>query len=433
MGKIASITGYELLDSRGTPTVACRLILDSGVETLAYVPSGASTGENEAVERRDGDPNRYKGKGVLEAVNAINDEICPLLSGMAVFHQNQIDKRMIDCDGTENKSRLGANAILAVSLASAKAAAKSLKLPLWKYLGGPCSSLLPCPMMNIINGGAHADNSLDFQEFMIRPIGAPSFREALRWGVEVFWALKAILKKKGLSTTVGDEGGFAPNLGSDQEALDLIVDAITSAGLQPGSDISIAMDCAANELYDAETKKYIEKKRRNRKEKFASRTSVEQIDYLESLVKAYPIDSIEDGLYEHDWEGWHKLNARLGSRIQIVGDDLFVTNPHFLKRGIREKSANAILIKLNQIGTLSETIETVELARNAGMKAIISHRSGETEDSFIADLCVALSTGQIKTGAPSRSDRVAKYNRLLLIEAELGESARYAGDMSSVN
>ncbi len=432
MSRISQVKGFELLDSRGTPTVGCRIRLEDGTEAFSYVPSGASTGTFEAVEKRDKDPNRYKGKGVLEACAAIDDEIAQTLIGKSPFEQQELDCLMISLDGTPNKSRLGANAILAASLALARASAQSLKIPLWKYLGGPCARILPIPMMNILNGGAHADNSLDFQEFMIRPIGASSFSEAIRWGAEVFMSLKAVLKKRGLSTAVGDEGGFAPNLQGDQEALDLIIDSIVAAGLQPGSDISIAMDCAATELYDKKSDRYIEKKRIARGEKGSSRSSSEQIEYLDSLVKTYPIDSIEDGLAEDDWRGWTLLNQKLGSRIQIVGDDLFVTNPHFLQRGIREKSANAILIKLNQIGTLSETIETVSIAQQAGMGTIISHRSGETEDSFIADLSVALRSGQIKTGAPCRSDRIAKYNRLLVIESDLGKTAHYAGQTLSL-
>lgn len=416
---ISSIRGIELLDSRGLPTVGCILTLSSGVQSVALVPSGASTGSQEALELRDQDPHRFKGKGVLTAVEAISNDIAPLLKGHSPFRQADLDAQMIALDGTENKSRLGANAILAVSLAIAKAAAQELRAPLWRYLGGPLANLLPCPMLNVINGGAHADNSLDFQEFMIRPIGASSFAEAIRWGSEIFWTLKSILKKKGLSTNVGDEGGFAPNLQSDKEALDLLVDAITESGFQPGSDITIALDCAATELYDEKTNRYIEKKRLKRGEAGATRSSLQQIEYLQELIDNYPIDSIEDGLAESDWSGWHKMNETLGKAIQIVGDDLFVTNTHLLRRGIREKSANAILIKLNQIGTLTETVSAVRMAQAAGMRSIISHRSGETEDTFIADLCVALNAGQIKTGAPSRTDRVAKYNRLLMIEKEI--------------
>lgn len=419
MTTISSIEGVELLDSRGLPTVGAVLTLSSGVKAVALVPSGASTGSQEALELRDQDPLRFKGKGVLNAVDSISSELHPLLKGCSPFDQASLDAKMIALDGTENKSRLGANAILAASLAIAKAAALELKLPLWHYLGGPLANLLPCPMLNVINGGAHADNSLDFQEFMIRPIGARSFAEAIRWGSEIFWTLKAILKRRGLSTNVGDEGGFAPNLKSDVEALDLLVDAITESGFQPGSDVTIALDCAATELYDEKSGKYIEKKRIKRGEKGASRTSLEQIGYLQELAENYPIDSIEDGLAEGDWNGWRQMTEKLGKAVQIVGDDLFVTNTHLLRRGIQEKSATAILIKLNQIGTLSETVSAVRLAQEAGMKSIISHRSGETEDTFIADLAVALNAGQIKTGAPSRTDRVAKYNRLLLIEKEI--------------
>ena len=425
MNRIVHIQALEVLDSRGNPTVCAKVVCESGHAATAAVPSGASTGEHEAVELRDKDPKRYLGKGVQKAVKNINTTITKLLIGEDVYNQGRIDKLLIDADKTANKSRLGANALLAVSLAAAKAASVSLHVPLYRYLGGCQALTLPCPMMNIINGGAHADNSIDFQEFMIRPFAAPTFTEALRWGVEVFHTLKGILKKRGLSTAVGDEGGFAPNLRSDQEALELICEAIETAGFKPGKEISCALDCATSELWDAKAHCYIEKKKQQKKEKFAKRSSEEQVAYLKSLCAKFPIDSIEDGLAENDWKGWAYLTQQLGSKVQIVGDDIFVTNPKFLKKGIQEACANAILIKVNQIGTLSETLETIQLAHSHGYKAIISHRSGETEDSFIADLAVSCNTGQIKTGAPSRSDRVAKYNRLLEIELECGPFGRY--------
>ena len=425
MPVITSLVGFEILDSRGNPTIAVRIALDNGITALASVPSGASTGAHEAVEKRDGDKRRYQGKGVQEVVSSVNGEIAKVLRGLNVFDQAGIDHLLITLDGTPNKSRLGANAILGTSLAVARAAALSCNLELYRYLGGVRPALMPCPMFNILNGGAHADNSLDFQEFMVRPHAARTFAEALRWGVEVYHTLKAILKKKGLVVSVGDEGGFAPNLQSDEQALDLIVEAITQAGYKPGLEISIGLDCAASELYDAKEKKYIEKKRRERKEEYKARTSEEQIAHLQHLASLYPIDSIEDGLGENDWEGWQNLTKTLGNSTQIVGDDLFVTNQTFLERGIKEESANAILIKLNQIGTLTETIQTVERARRAGWRTVVSHRSGETEDSFIADLTVALGCGQIKTGAPCRSERIAKYNRLLLIEASEGTNSIY--------
>jgi len=416
MTAIESIKGLEILDSRGHPTIAVRVRLNNGVVGTAAIPSGASTGAYEAIERRDGNKKRYGGKGVLDVVTSVNTEINECLKGFSIFDQTGIDHRLIALDGTENKSRLGANGILGVSLACARAAANTLGLELYRYLGGAGQVIMPCPMFNVLNGGVHADNSIDFQEFMIRPHGAPSFAEALRWGVETYHSLRAILKKKGLTISVGDEGGFAPNLRSDDEALDLLVDAITQAGYKPGAEISIGIDCAASELYDEKEKRYIEKKRRERKEEFKSRTTDEQIAYLQHLVSRYPIDSIEDGLSEKDWDGWQKLTKALGTSIQIVGDDLFVTNPKFLERGISEKSANAILIKLNQIGTLTETIQTIQRARRVGWRTVVSHRSGETEDTFIADLSVGLGCGQIKTGAPCRSERTAKYNRLLAIE-----------------
>lgn len=423
MTTIESIRALEILDSRGQPTIAVRVRLVNGIVGCAAVPSGASTGAYEAIERRDGNKKRYNGKGVRDVVTSVNTEIHECLKGFNIFDQPGIDNRLIALDGTENKSRLGANGILGVSLACARAAAATLGIELYRYLGGAGPAIMPCPMFNVLNGGVHADNSIDFQEFMIRPHGAPSFAEALRWGVETYHSLRSILKKKGYTVSVGDEGGFAPNLRSDAEVLDTMVDAITQAGYKPGSEISIALDCAASELYDEKEKRYIEKKRRERKESFASRTSDEQIAYLQQLVNTYPIDSIEDGLSEKDWEGWQKLNSVLGSSIQIVGDDLFVTNPKFLERGITEKSANAILIKLNQIGTLTETIQTIQRARRVGWRTVVSHRSGETEDTFIADLSVGLGCGQIKTGAPCRSERTAKYNRLLFIEdCEAGNS-----------
>ncbi len=418
MSKIISIQGLEVLDSRGNPTIAAQVIAEGGIESWAAVPSGASTGQNEAVELRDGDRGRYKGKGVLKALASVNGAINDLLLGESVTNQKKIDSLMIDADGTENKSRFGANAILAVSLACARAAAKFHKEPLYAYLGGSLAKDLPCPMLNIINGGAHADNTIDFQEFMIRPVGAKTFSEAIRWGVEVYHVLRSILKQKGLATSVGDEGGFAPNLASHEEALELICEAIQQAGFEPGKEISLALDCAASELYQDGV--YIEKKRSKQKRNYKEQTA-----YLEALVANFPIDSIEDGLAEADWEGWHYLTEKLGKKVQLVGDDIFVTNPLFLQRGITEGVANSILIKVNQIGTLTETLDAISLAHNNGYSCIISHRSGETEDSFIADLAVASRSGQIKTGAPCRSDRVAKYNRLLQIERDLGAAAVY--------
>lgn len=419
MTEIISVKGREILDSRGNPTVEVELKTANGIFGVASVPSGASTGENEALELRDGDASYYSGKGVLKAVENINGPISNLLRGECVLDQEKLDQLMIKADGTENKSRFGANAILGVSLALARAGAQEAKLPLYRYIGGVHAHLLPCPMMNIINGGAHADNTLDFQEFMIRPIGAKSFREALRWGADIFHVLKKILKEKGCATSVGDEGGFAPSLESNEEALDYILLAVEKAGFKPGSQITLALDCAASEFYDREQRVYFEKKKKGKNLLFLSRTTEEQVNYLEKLTNDYPIDSIEDGLAEWDWEGWKSLTKKLGSKIQLVGDDIFVTNPGFLIRGIENHVANAILIKLNQIGTLTETMETIRLAQTNGYKTIISHRSGETEDSFIADLAVAVNAGQIKTGSLSRSDRVAKYNRLLRIESEL--------------
>lgn len=426
MPKIQSVHALEILDSRGNPTLEVIVRADDGSLGKAAVPSGASTGEHEAVELRDEDPKRYFGKGVLKAVSNVNGPLAQLLLGKDLFDQKTIDQLMLDADGTPNKARFGANAILGISLAAAKAAADSQRQPLYLYLGKEKATLLPTPMMNILNGGAHADNGLDFQEFMVRPIGAPSFREALRWGVEVFHTLKKLLKAGGYSTSVGDEGGFAPRLASNEAALDIIVCAIEKAGFKPGSEMTIALDPAASEFYDPSTKTYQEKKKKEAGEPFASRSSDEQIAYLINLCSKYPIDSIEDGLDQNDWIGWQNFTAQMSSKLQIVGDDLFVTNSRFLQKGIDEKAANAILIKVNQIGTLTETLQTIELAKKNGYATIISHRSGETEDTTIADLCVATSSGQIKTGSLSRSDRVAKYNRLLEIEDELGPKARFA-------
>lgn len=419
--KIIHIHGREILDSRGTPTVEAEVTLENGCRATASVPSGASTGENEAMELRDGDKSRYFGKGVLKAVENINEIIAPALIGTDVFDQIKIDRTMTALDGTDNKSRLGANAVLAVSLAAAKAASKALDMPLYNYLGGPSASILPVPMMNIINGGSHSDSPVAFQEFMIRPIGAKSFSEGLRMGAEVFHALKSVLKERGLSTAVGDEGGFAPELSGVEDALECIMDAIIRAGYIPGSDITIAMDCASSEFYKDGIYDYTIFE--GPKGKKLNRTG--QLEYLKELTTKYPIDSIEDGMAENDWEGWALLTEEAGSRCQLVGDDLFVTNIRYLEKGIRTGCANAILIKLNQIGTLSETMEAIEMAKRNGYKAIISHRSGETEDTTIADLAVATNSGQIKTGSLSRSERIAKYNRLLRIEEELGGYGSY--------
>lgn len=425
MTKIQSLRAIEILDSRGNPTLEVTLLATDGSVGKAAVPSGASTGEHEAVELRDGDAKRYSGKGVLKAVANVNGPLQKLLKDKDLFNQQEIDALMIREDGTPNKAHLGANAILGVSLAAAKAAAASKNEPLYLYLGGPKATILPTPMMNILNGGAHADNLLDFQEFMIRPIGAPTFREAVRWGAEVFHTLKKLLKSANYSTSVGDEGGFAPRLESNEAALDLIIQAIEKSGFKPGTDISIALDPAASEFYDGTAKTYLEKKKKQAKESFTTRSSLEQIAYLEKLCSKYPIDSIEDGLDQNDWQGWQAFTAQMGSKIQIVGDDLFVTNSKFLQKGIDQKAGNAILIKVNQIGTLTETLQTIALAKENGYANVISHRSGETEDTMIADLSVATSAGQIKTGSLSRSDRVAKYNRLLEIEDELGPNAQY--------
>jgi enolase len=424
--KIASLHALEILDSRGNPTLEVFVKSDQGIVGKAAVPSGASTGENEAVELRDQDKKRYLGKGVQKAVANVNGPLSKLLVGKNLFDQASLDKLMIESDGTDNKSTYGANAILGASLAIAHAAANTKKMPLYRYIGGSSAHLLPCPMMNIINGGAHADNMLDFQEFMIRPVGAPNFAEALRWGVEIFHTLKSLLKKEGHVVSVGDEGGFAPLLQSNEEALDFIVKAIEKAGYKPKSQVTIALDCAASEFYDKETGAYLEMKKKQAGTSFAKRSSEDLTSYLKKLASQYPIDSIEDPLDQNDWKGWKYLTENLGNQVQIVGDDIFVTNPRFLKKGIEQKIANAILIKVNQIGTLTETLETIELAKQHGYATIISHRSGETEDTTIADLTVAVGSGQIKTGSLSRSDRVAKYNRLLEIEDELGSSARYS-------
>ena len=419
--KIKDIKAREVLDSRGTPTVAAEVVLECGTRAEAMVPSGASTGQFEAIELRDGDPTRYNGKGVLTAVSNVNEIIAPALNGMCVFDQMAIDRKMIDLDGTPNKSGLGANAILAVSLAVAKAAAKSKQTPLYRYLGTPDSHVMPVPMMNIINGGSHSDSPIAFQEFMIRPVGALNFAEGLRMGDEVFQSLKKVLKSRGLSTAVGDEGGFAPALKSTEDALDLIMLAIDNAGYLPGRDVTLALDCASSEFF--KNGYYDYRIFEGDKAKILNRN--EQVDYLKKLIADYPIDSIEDGMAEDDWMGWELLTAELGSKCQLVGDDLFVTNIDYLAKGIKTNCANAILIKLNQIGTLTETMEAISMAQRHGYKAIVSHRSGETEDTFIADLSVATDSGQIKTGSLSRSERIAKYNRLLKIEQELQGQSVY--------
>jgi enolase len=424
--KIAKVHGRQIIDSRGNPTVEADVILEDGSLGRAAVPSGASTGEHEALELRDGDKSRYMGKGVLNAVSNINKDIDTAVRGMDATGQRELDRHMIDVDVTPNKGKLGANAILAVSMAAARAAAVSQKLPLYRYLANYSSvagaNILPVPMMNILNGGAHADNSVDPQEFMAMPIGAKSFSEALRMGVEVFHNLKAVLHKRGYSTAVGDEGGFAPNLKSNEEALEVVLEAILKAGYQPGEQIAIALDPAASEFYDKASGKYIFKKSDK-----SERTSEQMADFWAGWARQYPIVSIEDGMAEDDWAGWKLLTDKLGAQVQLVGDDLFVTNTQRLARGIKEKVGNAILIKLNQIGTVTETIEAIEMARKAGYASIVSHRSGETEDTFIADLVVAMGTGQIKTGSASRTDRIAKYNQLLRIEEELGASAKFPG------
>jgi enolase len=418
MAIIAEVIGREILDSRGNPTVEVEVFLESGFSGRASVPSGASTGKHEALELRDKDPKRYLGKGVQKAVQNIHRVMAPKLLGMNALDQKAIDTAMLHWDGTPNKIRLGANAILGVSLACAKAAANHLGLPLYQHLGGLSATQLPLPMMNILNGGVHADNNLDLQECMIIPVGAKSFKEALRMGVEVFHYLKAILKGKGYKTSVGDEGGFAPDLRSNEEAFSLILDAIRKSGYQPGKEVALGIDAAATEFY--RNGAYFLKA-----EKKSKKTSSEMIDFYETLIKKFPIVSIEDGLAEDDWKGWKAMTARLGKKIQLIGDDIFVTNPNRFLRGIRERVGNAILIKLNQIGTLTETLEVIEIAKRAGYRTIISHRSGETEDTTISDLAVGTKSGQIKTGAPSRTDRVAKYNQLLRIEEELGSRATY--------
>ncbi len=419
--KIKSIKGREILDSRGNPTVEVEVLLESGAVGRASVPSGASTGEHEALELRDGDKKRYGGKGVLKAVYNIENVIAPALTGWSALSQRAIDKKMIELDGTKTKSNLGANAILGVSLAVAKAAANYLNIPLYRYIGGVNTFVMPVPMMNIINGGSHSDAPIAFQEFMIRPVGAPSFREGLRMGAEVFHALKKVLHERGLSTAVGDEGGFAPALKGTEDALDSILSAIRLAGYEPGKDVMIGMDCASSEFYKDGVYDYTVFEGASGKKY----TSDEQVTYLEQLISKYPIDSIEDGMSENDWEGWKKLTDRIGNRCQLVGDDLFVTNVDFLSKGIRLGCANSILIKVNQIGSLSETLDAIEMAHRHGYTTVTSHRSGETEDTTIADIAVATNSGQIKTGSLSRSDRMAKYNQLLRIEEELGPLAVY--------
>ncbi len=423
MSLIEDVWARQILDSRGNPTLEAEVVLESGATGRAAVPSGASTGENEAVELRDGDDSRYLGKGVTEAVKNVNDKISYELEGLDALDQTFVDETMIALDGTENKSNLGANAILAVSLATARAAAEYLQLSLYRYIGGTNARVLPTPMMNIINGGSHADNNVDFQEFMIIPVGAESFSEALRAGAEIFHNLAKVLKSRGYSTSVGDEGGFAPNLKSNEEAVETILEAIEKAGYKVGEDILIALDPAASEFYD--NGKYVFKKSDKRE-----LTSQEMADYWIDWTDKYPIISIEDGMDENDWDGWKYLTEKIGKKVQLVGDDLFVTNTKFLQKGIDVGAANSILVKVNQIGTLTETLDAIELAKTHNMTAVISHRSGETEDSFIADLAVATNAGQIKTGSLSRSDRIAKYNQLLRIEEELGTSARYLGRKS---
>lgn len=419
--RIESIKGREILDSRGNPTVEVEVRLESGIIGRASVPSGASTGENEALELRDNDKSRYGGKGVMKAVYNVNNVIAPALTGWSVLQQRAIDNKMLELDGTKTKSKLGANAILGVSLAVAKAAANYLDIPLYRYIGGVNTYTLPVPMMNIINGGSHSDAPIAFQEFMIRPVGAESFREGLRMGAEVFHALKKVLHNRGLSTAVGDEGGFAPSLNGTEDALESIIAAIKAAGYEPGKDIMIGMDCASSEFYKNGVYDYTIFEG----EKGKKRTSDEQIDYLEELINKYPIESIEDGMSENDWDGWKKLTERIGDRCQLVGDDLFVTNVEFLSKGIEMGCGNSILIKVNQIGSLSETLDAIEMAHRHGYTSVTSHRSGETEDATIADIAVATNSGQIKTGSLSRSDRMAKYNQLLRIEEELGDLAKY--------
>jgi enolase 1/2/3 len=420
MTKIQQVHAREILDSRGNPTVEAEVKLEGGAKGRAAVPSGASTGEHEAVELRDGDKKRYLGKGVLKAVENVNGELADALCGVDAADQRTLDQKVIELDGTENKSRLGANALLAVSMAAARAAACAHQLPLYRYLGGVGANLLPVPMMNILNGGAHADNNVDFQEFMAMPVGAKSFSEALRWGVEVFHTLKGVLKKRGYSTAVGDEGGFAPSVKSNVEAIEVVLEAISAAGFKPGVQVAIALDPAASEFYQDD--RYVFKKSDK-----SAKSSEEMVRYWSEWVRQYPIVSLEDGLAEDDWKGWQMLTRELGGRIQLVGDDLFVTNVKRLRQGIEQNVGNSILIKVNQIGTVSETLDAIDLARRNGYTAVISHRSGETEDTFISDFAVATAAGQIKTGSASRTDRVAKYNQLLRIEEELGEGARFLG------
>jgi enolase len=422
MTEIAAIRAREVLDSRGNPTVEADVVLESGALGRAIVPSGASTGEHEAVELRDGDKSHYLGKGVLKAVENIESVLAPELTGMDAANQRLLDATMISLDGTENKGRLGANAILAVSMAAARASANGLQIPLYRYLGGVNASVLPTPMMNILNGGAHADNNVDFQEFMVMPVGAERFSDALRWGVEVFHTLKGVLKKKGYNTAVGDEGGFAPSLKSNTEAIEVILQAIELAGFKPGEQVAIALDPASSEFFDTEKGKYV-----FRKSDKSEKSSDEMVAFYADWVRQYPIVSLEDGLAENDWAGWKTLTRELGNKIQLVGDDIFVTNSELLQKGIEEAVGNSILIKLNQIGTVSETLECIELGRRYGYTSVISHRSGETEDTFIADLAVATGVGQIKTGSASRTDRIAKYNQLLRIEEELGQAAEFLG------
>ncbi len=427
MTEIVAIRAREVLDSRGNPTVEADVILESGALGRAIVPSGASTGELEAVELRDGDKGHYQGKGVLQAVANVETVIAPELEGMDAANQRLVDRTMIELDGSPNKSKLGANAILAVSMAAARATAQTLEIPLYRYLGGINACILPTPMLNVLNGGAHADSNVDFQEFMIMPVGAERFSEALRWAAETFHTLKSVLKKRGYNTAVGDEGGFAPSLKSNSEAIDLILEAIIQAGYKPGEEIAIAIDPASSEFYDKDKNKYVFKKGDKRE-----LTSAEMVSFYEDWIRRYPIVSLEDGLAEDDWEGWRILTDKLGQKIQLVGDDNFVTNVKLLQRGIEEGVANSILIKLNQIGTVTETLGAIELARRYGYTSVISHRSGETEDAFIADLAVATGVGQIKTGSASRTDRIAKYNQLLRIEEELGAGAVYLG-LESLN
>jgi enolase len=423
MATIQAINAWEILDSRGQPTVLANVQLDNGIRTVAAVPSGASTGENEALELRDGDKGRHLGKGVLKAVRHIREIIAPALKGQNPLEQGLIDRQLCDLDGTANKSRLGANAILAVSMAVARAGAAVSGLPLYRYLGGTGADILPMPMLNIINGGAHATNNLDIQEFIIMPVGGPTFAEALRIAAEVFHTLKKVLSSRGLATGVGDEGGFAPDLPSHEAALDLIMEAIENAGYRPGEQVVIALDAASSEFFDKASGDYVFKKSDKSRRNAAAMT-----EYYQSLINRYPIVSLEDGLAEGDWDGWVHLTKALGGKLQLVGDDLFVTNVQYLQQGIQRGAANAILIKLNQIGTVTETLAAINLARTNGYRSVISHRSGETEDTFIADLAVATGVGQIKTGSVSRSERIAKYNRLLLIEADLGPAARFRED-----